>query len=182
VHSQAITLGGINVVGGLLVLGSYAQGIITHPANRDALWGGVPESVRPVYTAGMLLAAAGYFAFTYFILFRLDPDQVRIAGRFGYSLFFLIYALILVPSAMWMPLTYASLDHPGEALRWTTRLVLIVVGLASLGLLAALLTLSPKEPAWAHRLAVAGIAVFSIQTAVLDAIVWSVYFPGSMEG
>jgi hypothetical protein len=29
----------------------------------------------------------GYFAYTYFILFPLNPDEARIAGRFGYGLF-----------------------------------------------------------------------------------------------
>jgi len=50
------------------------------------------------------------------------------------------------------------------------------VGLASLSLLAALLTIDPKEPAMAYWAAVAGSAAFSLQTAVLDAIVWNVYF------
>jgi hypothetical protein len=54
--------------------------------------------------------------------------------------------------------------------------VLAAVGLASLGLLAALLNIEPRQPVWAYRLAVIGCAAFCLQTAVLDMIVWLAYF------
>jgi len=98
----------INIFGGIAVLGSYVQGILAHPRAAETLWGGVPLSIRPFYTAGMFLAAAGYFAFTYFILFRLDPRQARIFQRFGFGEFNALYAAILLPSALWMPLTFLS--------------------------------------------------------------------------
>jgi hypothetical protein len=58
----------------------------------------------------MLLAAAGYFAFTYFVLFRLDPTITRVLGRFPFDLFNVLYAVILIPSALWMPLTLFALE------------------------------------------------------------------------
>ncbi len=72
----------INLLGGGGVIGSYIWGFLTHPNAGQALWGGVPDSIRPFYTAGMFLAATGYFAFTYFILFRLNPDETRVFSRF----------------------------------------------------------------------------------------------------
>jgi hypothetical protein len=177
VQNQQLTLGLINVVGGILVLGSYAHGLITHPANRDAIWGGVPEAIKPLYTANMLLAAAGYLAFTYFVLFRLHPDSAQLVSLSGYKVFYIIYALILFPSAMWMPLTYASLGHPDSSLYyWAIRITLAVVGLASLGLLGVLLSLHSSESSPTYWLAVAGCVFFCIQTAVLDAIVWPAFF------
>ena len=176
-HNQQLTLGLINVAGGLLVLGSYAHGLITHPANRDAIWGGVPEAIKPLYTANMLLAAAGYLAFTYFVMFSLNRDNAQLANLSGFKVFYIIYAFILVPSALWMPLTYAALGHPGSSLYyWAVRITLAVVGLASLGLLGVLLSLHSSESSPTYWLAVAGSVFFCIQTAVLDGIVWSVYF------
>jgi hypothetical protein len=42
----------------------------------------------------------------------------------------------------------------------------------------ALLKTRPKEPAWAYRLALLGSAVFTVHTAMLDAIVWPLLFRG----
>jgi hypothetical protein len=176
-HPKRIWLLAINVVGGIAVLGSYAHGMATHPGTAGAVWGGVPGGLRPVYTVSMLLAALGYFAFTYFVFLRADPERIRIADRFGFGVFNALYALILVPSALWMPLTFAMLEAPADGLWWAIRLTLGLVGVGSLGLLAALLWLRPRAPARAYWMAVAGSLAFSWQTACLDAIVWPAFFP-----
>jgi hypothetical protein len=167
----------INVIGGAAVLGSYVIGILNHPETRGALWGEVPKAVMPVYTGMMFAAAAGYLAFTYFILFRLDPGEVTVAGRFSYGLFLWLYALILVPSALWMPLTFVMIDNPSLVTWIGIRAVLGITGIASLLLLGALVAVQPALPAWAHRFAVIGCAAFCVQTALLDALVWTAYFP-----
>ena len=166
----------INLLGGSAVIGSYIWGFLTHSNAGQALWGGVPGSIRPFYTANMLLAAAGYFAFTYFILFRLSPTDTRVLGRFPFGLFNLLYAAILIPSALWMPLTFWALAGSSFGLLWAVRINLAAVGLASISLLIALLNVEPRLPRWAHRLAVAGCVGFCLQTAILDAIVWVAYF------
>jgi hypothetical protein len=176
-HSDQIALGIINAVGGILVIGSYVHGILNNPENRDQAWGGVPDKLRPLYTACMPLAAAGYFAFSYFILFRLDPSEARIADAIGFDFFYPVYVLILFPSALWMPLTFAMLDRPSRARWWAIRSTLTIVGLASIALLVGLLLLSTETSGYAYWLAVAGAAVFSVQTAMLDAVVWPRYFP-----
>jgi hypothetical protein len=38
------------------------------------------------------------------------------------------------------------------------------------------LKVSPSQPVWAHRLALIGCAAFCLQTALLDAVLWSAYF------
>ena len=166
----------INIAGGIAVLGSYVLGFLTHPDASQVLWGGVPNSIRPFYTAGMLFAALGYFAFTYFILFRLPPQDTQVAHRFKFGLFNALYALILFPSALWMPLTFLAAERSGLALYWAVRLVLIVVGVASLALFVALLKVKPAQPWWVQRLALLGSAAFCLQTAFLDAILWSAFF------
>jgi hypothetical protein len=166
----------INLIGGIAVLGSYAHGVLTHPGASDILWGQVPQGIRPFYTAGMLLAATGYFAFTYFVLFRLDPNDTQVAGRLGFGLFNALYAAILIPSALWMPLTFLAVERSSLALLWIVRVVLAVVAVASLGLFFALMNVKPRYPLWAHRMAVIGSASFCIQTVLLDAILWRSFF------
>jgi hypothetical protein len=166
----------INLLGGGAVIGSYIWGFLTHSNAGQALWGGVPDSIRSFYTAGMVLAATGYFAFTYFILFRLYPNETRVFNRFPFGLFNVLYAAILIPSALWMPLTLFALEGPSLGFVWAVRIVLSMVGLASVALLLALLNVEPRLPRWAHRLAVAGCVGFCLQTTILDAIVWVAFF------
>jgi len=176
-HPQKRVLLGIVLVGGPAVLGSYVVGLLTHPASRAAIWGGVPREIRPVYTVSMLLAALGYFAFTYLILFRLDAGAIRIASRFRFGLFNVLYATVLFPSTAWMPLTVAMLERPGAGLWLAIRLVLAAVGVASAGLVTALLSLKPRQLDRTYWLAVMGSIAFCFQTAVLDALVWTALFP-----
>jgi hypothetical protein len=175
--SQQIALASMIAVGGILVIGSYVQGIRAHPATRNDAWGHVPKRLMPYYTRSMLLAAAGFFLFTYFVLFRVEPDEMDLANVFGFWWFILLYALVLFPSALWMPLTFRILERPSRRLWWAIRVTLAIVGLGSLGLLATLLALEQREPAVYYWLAIAGTVFFCIQTAVLDALIWPVYFP-----
>jgi hypothetical protein len=172
-HPQKRALAWIVLVGGAAVLASYAYSLGLAPATQAALWGGVPPVLLPAYVTSMALAAAGYFAFTYFLLFPADPGRGRIAGRFSYGL----YLTILIPSALWLPLTSAMVQQPGSLLWLGIRGVLALAGLGSVGLLLTLLTWRPRQPARAYWLAVAGSVAFSFQTAVLDLLVWTALFP-----
>lgn len=172
--SPRVTIVCINVIGGVAVLGSYAYCMLSYPAQVGDFWGGVPDALRPVYTVNMFLAAAGYFAFTFFLLFRLATAAAD--GGFGLRTFNVLYLLILVPSALWMPLTFAMLESPSDGLWWSIRLVLAIVGFGSLGLLAGLLSVRSHSRSPAFGLAVAGAVAFCFQTAVLDALVWPAFF------
>lgn len=176
-HPQRRLLAWLNVLGGIAVLGSYAHGLATHPATRMQLWGDVPDGIRPLYTASMFGAMFGYFAFTYFVFLRADPERTRTALGLGYALFPILYGAMLLSAALWMPLTFAWLAAPSAGLWLAVRGVLAVTGLASVGIVVALLRMEPRTPAWAHRLAVLGSVLFAWQTAVLDALVWTAYFP-----
>jgi hypothetical protein len=124
----------------------------------------------------MFLAALGYFAFTTFLIFVLDLETAQIKIQAGFKAFNVLYAAILIPSALWMPLTFAYLAHPGNLLWLADRLVLSIVGLAALGMLSALLNIQPRKPAWFFWLAFTGSAFLTIQTALLDALIWTNYF------
>jgi hypothetical protein len=177
-HKQKKQLLLIILVGGTAVIASYAWGLIAIPNASQILWGGVPESIRPLYTAGMLLGAAGFFAYTYFLLFHLDPEGTLIYGRHGYGVFNILYLFILFPSALWLPLTFLAVERSSLGLYWLVRIVLILVGAASICLFYALYHLQPHQPKGPYRLALIGCAFFCIQTALMDAILWGRYFRG----
>lgn len=176
-HPQKLALLLIILLGGTAVLASYVYPIMRHPEYVEPAWGGVTPEIRRFYVPTMLLAASGFFLFTYLLLFRVDADQALIAGRFGFWIFSVLYAAILVGSALYMPLTFAFVAQPRAVLWWLIRLVLVVVGVASLAMLACLLALQPREPVWAYWLAVAGTIPFSVQTVVLDMVLWPALYP-----
>jgi len=174
--TQQIILLVINIIGGAAVIGSYVYGLNANAGGANVLWGGVPNNIRPIYTVSMILSALGYFAFMYYIFFRLEPSQISIVGVSGFTLFFVIFLFILIPSAFWMPLTNAYVSNPSTGIWIWIRTVLALVGLASIALLWALLTLQGKVPGTAYWLAVAGSGYFAFHTAVLDAILWAALF------
>jgi hypothetical protein len=170
---QKILLG-INVLGGTAVLGSYAWELLAHPGTGNLLWGNVPAGAIPFYVASMLLAAIGYILFTVYLLFILNPDKVKINIRAGFGGFHTLYLLILIPSALWMPLTYAMIAAPSNLIWFGIRLALMLVGLGGLGMLSALLSIQPRS-----RLLLAafiGCIFFCIQTVLLDALAWPNFF------
>jgi hypothetical protein len=174
--SQHIILLIINVIGGAAVIGSYIFGLNAQSGGANILWGGVPANIRPIYTVSMILSALGYFAFLYYIFFRLEPAQISIAGVTGFTLFYVIFIFMLIPSAFWMPLTNIYVGNPSPGMWFLIRTVLFVVGLASLALFVALLTLQGRVPGVSHWLAVVGSGYFAFHTAILDAIIWAALF------
>jgi len=174
--TQQIILLIINILGGAAVIGSYIFGLNAPTGGANALWGGVPQNIRPIYGVSMILSALGYFAFLYFILFRLGPAETSISGIFGFSLFYAIFLVILIPSALWMPLTNAYISNPSPGMWIGIRTVLALVGIGSIALVWALLTLQTKIPGGSYWLAVVGSGYFAFHTAILDAIIWAALF------
>jgi len=174
--TQQIILLVINIIGGAAVIGSYVFGLNAQSGGANALWGGVPKNIQPLYGVSMILSALGYFAFLYFILFRLVPSEVLIGERFGFSLFYAIFLVILIPSALWMPLTNIYVGNSSMSVWIGIRTVLALVGLASIALVWALLSLQTRVPGISYWLAVVGSGYFAFHTAILDAIVWAALF------
>ena len=174
--TQQIILLVINIIGGVAVIGSYVFGLSSQTGGASALWGGVPENIRPVYGISMILSALGYFALLYFILFQLVPGEILISGRFGFSLFYAIFLVILIPSALWMPLTNIYIGNYSTGIWIGIRTVLVLVGLASIALVWALLSLQTRVPSVPYWLSVVGSGYFAFHTTILDAIVWAALF------
>jgi len=174
-HPRKKTWLAINAVGGVAVLGSYVHGIVTRPETRNALWGTIPAELQAVYGVTMWLAAGGYFFFSYYFLVRTDADEVRF-GPFGFGLINALYALIMVTSALWMPLTFAYLENPSPGAWLLVRADLLLVAVGTIGLTIALFTMKPRAEGLAGVLALLGLLLFAVQTAFLDPIVWPQFF------
>jgi hypothetical protein len=164
----------VNLLGGIAVIGSYVLGLRAHPGQTEALWGGVPAGIRPFYAINMLFAAAGYLAIFFILLLRVDSSAT--IGKLPFWTLNLVYLFILVPSALWMSLTFSVAD--GYTLgRWVAVVsVLALTGLASIGLLVSVISLTPRLPAPLFWVTVIGGIFLVLQTAVLDGIVWTAYY------
>lgn len=174
-HPEKKTWLAVNVVGGAAVLGSYVHGLLTHPDTRNDLWGTMPAELQAVYGVTMWLAAAGYFLFSYYFFIQTDAEEVRF-GRFGFGLINGLYALIMVSSASWMPLTFAYFDHPSPGMWLAVRIDLFAVAVGSVGLIIALFTMKPRARGLAGVLAMIGLLPFALQTAFLDPWLWPQFF------
>lgn len=161
---------------GPAVLASYVYCLVRFPEASSQMWGGVPERVRTLYTAWMFVAAAGYFAYGYLFLFRTDPSQAKLLGGRGYDVLAWLYALVLIPSAIWMPATVWLIDEPSTLRFWLVRLDLFAVAIGSIGLVLASVSLAPRASSRVRGLAIAGAIAFSIQTVLLDALIWPALF------
>ena len=172
-----LALAALNVIGGLAVLGSYAWGL-SQPEVAAGLWGGVPEVLQPLYTVNMLLAAAGYFPFTSLLLFGTTEARFEDETGFAYAPSTLgAYTLVLIPSALWLPLTARMIAEPSLLLWLAIRLDLALVGLGALLLLFFVSRIARRRGgAWAWA-AVLGCLPFVLQTAVLDATIWPFFWP-----
>jgi hypothetical protein len=174
--SQRVLLLAVNAIGGLAVLASYAHGISSPHAASGAIWGGVPASAQGLYTTSMFTAAIGYFPFTYLFAFHSDPARARIGGA-SLNLVSVLYAFVLIPSAMWLPLTAQYLDAPSESGWIAIQATLAAVALGSAGLFISILRLEPRPPRKLRLAALTGCTFFCFQTVVLDAVVWVMLFP-----
>ena len=158
----------LNVIGGSAVLASYVLWL-GHPSNHaGALWGGVTGGWQHLYTISMCAAAAGYLVlFPYLARYVIDHEWLHT-----------LFALVLFPSALWMPLTFEYVDGPTTGLWIALRCDLLTVAAASVALVVLIARTPTSAPARTRALALAGSIAFAFQTAVLDAFFWPALFPG----
>jgi len=164
------------VIGGSTVLGSYVLAFAFEPAIRSGLWGGVPESLRSFYTVNMLLAATGFFPATWLLGFKTPLEDFRARTGLAWEALIGAYAAILMPSALWLPLTALHLQQPSPWLWVTIRFVLFAVGAGATTLGYMLIRRARHGPVLAWG-AVVAYFFFWLQTAVLDALVWPWFYP-----
>lgn len=167
---------------GPLVLVSYVLGIM-RAKDPAALWGGITGAERTAIIPFMFVAAAGFLIFAYFMLFKLDAEQLAglrwpwgESDGNGLDRALLAYALYLIPSALWLE---STLLHLGQQQTWSQVVVIVVLSLVSIGIIMlGLLSWSAIQDgvpgAWWMLVGVIGMGYQSI---VNDNIIWVWKFP-----
>ncbi len=173
-HRDRIFFLALQLALGPAILATYAFGFAHWPGTVRAMWGGVPDAVRGVYTGWMFVAAAGYLAFTPALFLHASPLRSRVAGGLPYTALHAMYAAVLGGSALWMPLTKWHLDGAVPFALVVLDLALVAAG--SLALLATTLRLTPPLPGAWRTAAPLGAAAFCVQTVLLDAIAWPLWW------
>ena len=103
--SSTQIFGLVNVVGGVVVLGSYGYGIMAFPKLRQGFWGGIDGRWRIVFTLSMLPAAVGYLVFSHFMLFHAGLESLEDSILALKILPHLVTISFLLSSSIWMPAT-----------------------------------------------------------------------------
>ena len=148
------------------------------------------NSALAIFSAGSSFLVVGHLLFGHllfghFLFFWLRGGFFRFRcfrfgrfgfGRLGFGLINALYALIMVTSTLWMPLTFAYFDNPSPALWLAVRADLLLVAVGSIGLIIALFTMRPRAEGVAGVLALLGLLLFALQTAFLDPLVWPQFF------
>ncbi len=168
---------------GPLVLISYVIGISRMESPND-LWGGIPESWRPLNVTCMFISAGGFLIMWWFFLYRWDASVVETiqwpwleGDSGGHARLLVAFLLVMIPSALWLELTAFHIRTDYNWTQWLVigNLLLVCLGNILLGLLA-----------WnAHQQSIAsgtmwvliGSILLAIQVIINDGILWNLKFP-----
>lgn len=94
----------------------------------------------------------------------------------GDRVFIILFSVLLLVSAFWMPLTNIMVSNPSMIVWVSIRIVLFVVGLASLLIFIALLSLNPRPSGIFYVATLVSIFCFTVHTGILDAILWPYFW------
>ena len=167
---------------GPLVLAAYAYGI-SHAERPMDLWGGIPESWQAYIVPFMFIAAFGFLMYWYIVFFQFDESTLGSmrwpwgeSDERGESRLLIAYALILIPSALWME---STIFHMENDYSWTPVVVIGTLFLTSLGnLMLGLLAYGAYQDGIdGAGLMIAGAVMLGIQCILNDFVIWVYKFP-----
>ena len=167
---------------GPLVLASYAYGL-SHAERPADLWGGVPPSWQTYVVPFMFVAAIGFLIYWYIVFFQIDAATlVSLRWPWGSSdgdgatRLLLSYALILIPSALWLESTIFHLDNNYS---WTPILAIGMLFLTSVGniMLGLLAYGAYQDGVEGSGLMMMGAIMLAIQCILNDFLIWTYKFP-----
>ena len=165
----------VNIVGAIFVLGGYAVALVMFPDYRSSLWGGVKGVTKNLFTASMLLAAAGYLVFFFVVLLKSNPNA---ANGDSVRLLTVLCLIFLFASAIWMPATIAYIDKH-QLFLWVLAVSSLWITTAALISLTVMFTVSDIgiESNQLKMLSIVGLIYITFHCLVLDAIIWVYKFP-----
>lgn len=146
---------------GICVVFSYQQGI-KRREDIEVLWGGLSKKLRKIYTISILVSTVAFFVSFIYILLLI--------GDGSYPFFFIIYTVMLIASAFWMPLVNRFVKTKSDIDWYLMRTSLIFTGLSSFFLFFFLLNI--QESTIFYYIALASSIILTLHTGILDAIVW----------
>ena len=165
----------LNIIFGSLVLLSYYNGINKHPELSLKLWGGVPKILHTFIISFMFVGAIGYFFFTAHLLLNIDSNYMFF-GKFNYWYLHIIYLLILIPSALWMDLTFLYMND-STSMNWAYVVsCLYCVAFFSVVLFLFIVDTNVDKSHWLYFPAVLGSLAFAFHTVFLDGLIWTFFF------
>lgn len=174
-NTQQILFLIINIVGGPLVLLSYVIGLKAGKS-ADILWGGTPKRIRGVYTISMLISAISFLIASIFIFLIMNNSDIQLPYSLSIGVFNILYAVLLLCSAIWIPLVNVMVNKPSILVWLSIRLGLILVGLSALGIFILLLGIVPQQVGFLYWISVIGMGIFFIHTGILDAFLWPYFW------
>ena len=167
---------------GPMVLASYAYGV-SHSEDPTELWGGIPESWQTFIVPFMFLAAIGFIMYWYIVFFYFEEgvmDSLRWpwgdSDGMGASRLLLTFALIMIPSALWLE---STIFHMENDYSWTPILVVGTLLLTSIGnVMMGLIAVSAYQDGLDRSsLMIVGSVFMAIQCILNDFVIWAYKFP-----
>tara|TARA_B100001059_G_scaffold145171_1_gene145116 strand:- start:332 stop:889 length:558 start_codon:yes stop_codon:yes gene_type:complete len=151
------------------------------PINK--LWGNVDTGLQGFYKLSMLLCVVGMFAVLFFITMSIDNDTKIMNKKYlngGMDYITQSLALIVIPSLVWMPLSYMYLIKPSLLLKIAIVVTLTTVGLGGLLLAHTIKNTNPTKMINRNltykSMAVVGANYLAFHLIFLDAIYWTYSF------
>ena len=173
---QKIFLIFINIIFGSIVLLSYYKGVNREPELSLKLWGGVPKVLQPYIVASMFISVLGYFFFTANFLLNINPEEAKFLGKFNYWSLCIVYLFILIPSALWIELSFSYIKN-GDINTWYYIVsVLYCVGIFSVVLLLFTVDTYVDNHSKLYLPSVLGASIFTFHTLFLDGLIWTFFF------
>ena len=168
----------VNIIGGILVLGSYLICFIQFPEERTKLWGEVPKKTQQRIVPFMLLAAAGYLITSWWFWQVIEPNSLNLPGGFTYVGIIAFFALLLALSTAWMPVSVLAIKKRSNLWKNITICILLGVSIASCFILflVCTATVEKNDISLGQVLAIIGWSFLCIQTVFWDGILWVLKF------
>lgn len=168
----------VNIIGGVLVLGSYFICFIQFPQERTNLWGGLSKKTQQKIVPFMLLAAGGYLVTSWWFWQIVEPDFVNFPGKFTYLSSITLFAIFLALSSVWMPVAVLAIKTRSTVLQTTTNSVLTGVSISSLLILFLVCTATVETNgiSLGQVISIVGWSFLCFQTVFLDGILWVLKF------
>lgn len=158
-----------------MVLLSYVVGLKAGKS-ADILWGGTPKKIRCVYTVSMLISALSFLITTIYIFLLMKNTNIQLPYSMNINIFYILYAILLICSAIWIPLINVMVNKPSSVIWLCIRMGLILVGLSALGILILLIGIVPQPANSLYWVSAIGMSIFFIHTGVLDVFLWPYFW------